>query len=112
MSSDCCQKELINSVTHSVKYVSNSININNDLYIQSLISAYLNSSLYIITNIHQTFSEILSETRIISINNNNITNSTMIELITLFYNCVAKSLLTNTDLQELQKIIDNSDRWL
>ena len=67
MCSHCCQEELINSITHSVKYVSNSININNDLYIQSLISSYLNSSLYIITNIHQTFSEILLETRIISI---------------------------------------------
>ena len=113
MATESAQKELIESMTHSVKCVSDAINPNNDSYIKSIINSYLNASLYIINNIQIMCSHVMSDNWLLWINNNNgvinITNATMYQLTTLFYDSVANSLSTNVASQELQKMIENSN---
>ena len=109
------QKQLIESMTHSVKCLSDAINPNGDSYIKSITNSYLNASLYIINNIQIICSRVMSDNWLIWINNNNgiinITNATMHQLTRLFYDSVANSLSTNVASQELQKMIENSNRF-
>jgi hypothetical protein len=115
MSTESAQKELIDSITHSVKCVSDAINPNGDSYVKSIINSYLNASLYIINNIQIICSQVMSDNWLIWINNNNgiinITNATMYQLTKLFYNSVVNSLATNAASQELQKMLENSKRF-
>lgn len=115
MATESAQKDLIDSITHSVKCVSDAINPNNDSYVKSIINSYLNASLYIINNIQIICSQVMSDNWLIWINNNNgiinITNATMHQLTKLFYDSVANSLSTNVASQELQKMIENSNKF-
>ena len=112
MATQSAQEQLIESITHSVKCVSDAINPNNDSYVKSIINSYLNACLYIINNIQIICSIVMSDNWLIWINNNNgiinITNATMYQLTTLFYDSVTNSLSTNVASQELQKMIENS----
>ena len=115
MATQSVQEELIESMTHSVKCVSNAINLNGDSYIKSITNSYLNACLYIINNIQNICYIVMSDNWLIWINNNNgiinITNATMYQLTKLFYDSVANSLSTNVASQELQKMIENSNRF-
>lgn len=115
MAAQSAQEQLIESITHSVKCVSDAINPNNDSYVKSIINSYLNACLYIINNIQIICSIVMSDNWLIWINNNNgiinITNATMHQLTTLFYESVSNSLATNLASQELQKMIENSNRF-
>ena len=115
MSTQSAQEQLIESMTHSVKCISDAINPNNDSYVKSITNSYLNASLYIINNIKIICSIVMSDNWLIWINNNNgiinITNATMYQLTKLFYDSVANSLSTNVASQELQKMIENSSRF-
>jgi hypothetical protein len=115
MSTQSAQEQLIESMTHSVKCVSDAINLNGDSYVKSITNSYLNASLYIINNIKNICSIVMSDNWLIWINNNNgiinITNATMYQLTKLFYNSVVNSLATNAASQELQKIIKNSKKF-
>ena len=115
MATQSVQKQLIETMTHSVKCLSDAINPNGDSYIKSITNSYLNASLYIINNIQIICSRVMSDNWLIWINNNNgiinITNATMYQLTRLFYDSVANSLSTNVASQELQKMIENSNRF-
>ena len=115
MVTQSAQEQLIESMNHSVKCMSHAINPNNDSYVKSIVNCYLNASLYIINNIQNICSRVMSDNWLIWINNNNgiinITNATMYQLTRLFYDSVANSLSTNVASQELQKIIENSNRF-
>ena len=115
MATKSVQKQLIETMTHSVKCLSDAINPNGDSYIKSITNSYLNASLYIINNIQIICSRVMSDNWLIWINNNNgiinITNATMHQLTRLFYDSVANSLSTNVASQELQKMIENSNRF-
>jgi len=115
MATQSVQEELIESMTHSVKCISDAINLNEDSYVKSIINSYLNASLYIINNIQIICARVMLDNWLIWINNNNgiinITNATMYQLTKLFYDCVANSLATNVASQELQKMIENSNRF-
>jgi hypothetical protein len=116
LSTESAQEQLIESMTHSVKCVSDAINLNGDSYVKSITNSYLNASLYIINNIQIICSQVMSDNWLIWINNNNgiinITNATMCQLTKLFYDSVVNSLATNVASQELQKMIENSNRFL
>ena len=115
MATQSVQKQLIETMTHSVKCLSDAINPNGDSYIKSITNSYLNASLYIINNIQIICSQVMLDNWLIWINNNNgiinITNATMYQLTRLFYDSVANSLSTNVASQELQKMIENSNRF-
>lgn len=110
MATQSVQKQLIETMTHSVKCISDAINPNGDSYVKSIINSYLNASLYIINNIQIICSQVMLDNWLIWINNNNgiinITNATMYQLTRLFYDSVANSLSTNVASQELQKMIE------
>lgn len=115
MTTECAQKELVESMTHSVKCISDAINPNNDSYVKSITNSYLNACLYIINNIQIICSQVMSDNWLIWINNNNgiinIANATMHQLTKLFYDSVVNSLATNIASQELQKMIENSNKF-
>lgn len=115
MATQSVQKQLIETMTHSVKCISDAINPNGDSYVKSIINSYLNASLYIINNIQIICSQVMLDNWLIWINNNNgiinITNATMYQLTRLFYDSVANSLSTNVASQELQKMIEKSLRF-
>ena len=115
MATQSVQKQLIETMTHSVKCLSDAINPNGDSYVKSIINSYLNASLYIINNIQIICSQVMLDNWLIWINNNNgiinITNATMYQLTRLFYDSVANSLSTNVASQELQKMIEKSKRF-
>lgn len=115
MSEPQSQKELYESVSHVSKTLLMALKVGNNEFMNTLIDSYTNNIITMTSNIHKSCSMIMNYYQI-TINNFfgvvHTINTTLEQIIGLFYDCIQETIEHDPVLQNLQAILELSNKWI